>query len=307
VTKDDLSNWINSKPIELMITVTPQEQAGIAGDYTPYVFTSKEVRLTGFPRHDRLLELRSSIPFSSRTILVMPTWRRELLDFSVGEGSAHPIRPDFWQTSFALSWKGFLESAALLAASQASGWKIVFVPHPLMQDCLLDSPLPSYIETRRFNDIDIQEAIAGAAVIVTDYSSNAFEAAYLQCPVVYFQFDRDAFFGGTHSYTKGSWSYEDDGFGPVVTTVDDAVSEVADVVARGGAPVAQYAKRMDTTFPFRDGKCCERTYQAIRDITRPLTYDELYKKLEDPDVLEGEVVEVPQSVPSIEPDAVAGG
>ncbi len=57
VTKDDLSRWINRKPLDLMVTVTPDEQHSIAGDHTPYVFTTREIRMTGFPRHDRLLEL----------------------------------------------------------------------------------------------------------------------------------------------------------------------------------------------------------------------------------------------------------
>ena len=57
VTKDDLSRWVNRKPISRFITATEAEYGSIAGDGTPYVFTDKEVRLTGFPRHDRLLRI----------------------------------------------------------------------------------------------------------------------------------------------------------------------------------------------------------------------------------------------------------
>ena len=57
VTKDDLSIWINTKPIDLMITATPDEYRSIVDDTSPYIFSDREVKLTGFPRHDRLLEL----------------------------------------------------------------------------------------------------------------------------------------------------------------------------------------------------------------------------------------------------------
>jgi hypothetical protein len=55
-----------------------------------------------------------------------------------------------------------------------------------------------------------------------------------------------------------------------------------------------YAKRMVDTFPFRDGECSRRTYEAIRDITRPLSYDELFLRLEPEDQLAGIPVEVPE-------------
>ena len=264
-----------------MLTATPDEYQSIVGDGTPYVLTSKEVRLTGFPRHDRLLALaRDQKPDDHRHLLIMPTWRRELLlDPKVGGNDRH-LREDFWHSTYASEWRKVLESERLHKAVAEHGWKITFIPHPNMQDYLADSPLAEHVLTHQFRDVDIQATLAGAAILVTDYSSIAFDVAYLQRPVVYFQFDQDDFFNGMHAYRRGTWSYEADGFGPVTVEAEAAIDAVTAVIERGGTADPQYAERMRSAFPFRDGQCSRRTYEAVCDLTRPLAYDEMFKRVQ---------------------------
>jgi CDP-glycerol glycerophosphotransferase (TagB/SpsB family) len=284
VTKDDLSVWINSKPIELMVTATPAEHESIVGDRTPYVYTGREVRMTGFPRHDRLLSLARSVPPEGRkTILVMPTWRRELVLDSISGGNDRQLREDFWQTDYARQWCSVLESPRLHEHAAQHGWNITFVPHPNMQGYLATSPLSETVAVHRFEDIDIQQVLASSGILVTDYSSMAFEMAYLERPVVYFQFDRDEFFSGMHAYRKGTWSYDADGFGPIAVDTEQAVGEICAIIARSGAVDGTYADRMSASFPHRDGECSRRTFEAIRDIDRELTYDERYLRIESPE------------------------
>ena len=79
VIKDDLSGWLNRKPIETFVTSTPAEYASIAGD-SAYVFSSREVKLTGMPRFDRLREVGLRFGADRRDLLlVSPTWRTELV------------------------------------------------------------------------------------------------------------------------------------------------------------------------------------------------------------------------------------
>ncbi|WP_375477982.1 CDP-glycerol glycerophosphotransferase family protein [uncultured Jatrophihabitans sp.] len=269
VTKDDLSTWINSKPIELMITVTPDEHESIVGEALPYRFTEREVKLTGFPRHDRLLALGERVPADGRRlVLITPTWRRELLRDTLGRSNQRTLRDDFWHSEYARQWRAVIESEQLHAVAGELGWEIVFLPHPNMADYLDDSPLGDHVTVRRYADVDIQQLLARTGVLVTDYSSMAFEAAYLQRPVVYFQFDRAEFFSGAHAYRRGTWSYETAGFGPVVDTDAAAVTAIAQLMADGPAP--EHARRMAETFALRDGQCARRTYEAIRAIEQPL-------------------------------------
>jgi hypothetical protein len=274
VTKDDLSRWVNRKPIDLFLTVTPDEQELIVGDRNEYAMTTLESVMTGFPRHDRLLRLAQEQPVSEqRSLLVMPTWRRALLGETTAGGNDRELRADFWTSEYALAWRAFLESDRLREVCERAGWRLTFVPHPNMQDYLDTSPLPSHITVHRFRDIDVQAVLASGAALVTDYSSLAFEMAYLKRPVVYYQFDSATFFSGAHAYRKGSWSYEDNGFGPVTQTADGAIDALA-MLADRGAPEPEYAARIEKTFPLRDGRCTERAYQAILRLRRPMPRDE---------------------------------
>ena len=48
----------------------------------------------------------------------------------------------------------------------------------------------------------IQNLFGRCAVLITDYSSVAFDMAYLNKALIYYQFDKEAFFSGTHTYQK---------------------------------------------------------------------------------------------------------
>jgi glycosyltransferase involved in cell wall biosynthesis len=292
VTQNDLSAWFNSKPIELLLTVTPDEHEAIVRNGSTYALSDREVKLTGFPRHDRLLALAQSAPRPAEPwILMMPTWRRELLKDPIGRGNARRLLDDFWSTEYALAWRSLLESERLAKAAAAHGWRIAFVPHPNMQGYLDEASLPAHVIVRKFQDVDVQEVIVAGGVMVTDYSSLAFEAAYIERPVVYFQFDQDTYINGPNAWRRGYWDYAAHGFGPVTRDTAGAVDAITSIVANGGAADPMYAARMQATFPYRDGQCSRRTYEAIRDLTRPLGYDELYLRLEPAEVLAGLPVE----------------
>lgn len=277
VTKDDLSTWLNRKSIDRMITATPDEHQSIVGFGSPYLLSEKEVSMTGFPRHDRLLRLAEQYDAPRRTLLVMPTWRRDLLLDQLTGGNERALRPDFWKSSYAVNWRLVLESSRLQETLAEHGWRMVFIPHPNMQGYLKNHPLPKSLDVRRFSDVDIQQVLAEAGAMITDYSSLAFEMAYIERPVVYYQFDQTEFFSGAHAYRRGEWSYEDAGFGPVTVDSKTAIDSLVQVIERDGEADRLYARRMQATFPHRDGACSRRAYESITELTRPFTDDELHK------------------------------
>lgn len=277
VIKDDLSTWLNPKPIDLMLTSTRDEFDSIAGSGTRYRYSSLEIALTGLPRHDRLWRLgQGATPAQRRTLLFMPTWRMTLLGERIGNSNVRATIDGFWETNFAQAWRALLESDRLRKAADANGYRLAFVPHPNMQEYLAEHPLPEHVSVMRFTDCDIQEVIAQGALLVTDYSSLAFEAAYLNRPVVYYQFDAEEFFSGSHVYTRGSWSYPENGFGPVCPDTDSALDAIVALLERDCEPDPVYAGRMNDTFEFRDGNCCRRAFQRIKAMETPPARSELY-------------------------------
>jgi len=124
---------------------------------------------------------------------------------------------------------------------------------------------------RSYDDTDVREMIIHAAALITDYSSIAFNAAYLHVPVVYFQFDQEEY-QQLHTERPGYFEYERDGFGPVAVTVGDAVSEITGILDGGAAD--EYRERVAQAFPVRDGRNRERVYEAMREAATRRPYSE---------------------------------
>jgi CDP-glycerol glycerophosphotransferase (TagB/SpsB family) len=264
VIKDDLSNWLNPKPIDVFVVSTPQELASIAGDGNRYRYSEREVRLTGLPRFDKIRAVGKQFPPDKRDlILITPTWRHWLLPPLVKGSQRRTLAGDFLDSEFAREWLALLRSTQLQHVAREQGLTLGFLPHPNLHDVLHELALPAWVQPLSYQDNSVQELFARAAVLVTDYSSIAFNAAYIERPVVYFQFDADRVLGGGHVGQRGYFSYERDGFGPVTATVAEAEAAIVQTVRAGRSPGSVYQERIDATFPDRDGRCCRRVTEAI--------------------------------------------
>ena len=59
-----------------------------------------------------------------------------------------------------------------------------------------------------------------------------------------------------------------DGFGPVGHDRAATVAATIEALEHGGAPLPDYLKRIEETFPHRDGGCSERVVQAVLAASR---------------------------------------
>lgn len=270
VIKGDISGWLNSKRIATFVTSTEDEYDFIAGP-SPFRFGPKEVRLTGLPRFDALLAQDAAVSEDERDIvLVMPTWRDYLVGKMMSSSRDREGVQEFGDTTYARAVQGLLTSDTLRSAVTTRGMRVVFMPHPNMRVYLDRFEVPDFVEIVSYDDVDVREMIARARVLVTDYSSVAFNMAYVQRPVVYFQFDRDEYYAG-HTERPAYFTYETHGFGPIVETADDAARAVEEALS--GAVDAVFLERMRRTFPVRDGQNSRRVFDAMVEsrTRRPLT------------------------------------
>ncbi|EPE3558454.1 glycosyltransferase, partial [Campylobacter jejuni] len=83
ITQNDISRWLNQIKIDLLIVSTRDEYNSIVNDYTHYKFGKKEVALIGLARHDILLKNNK---VNAKQILIMPTWRMNLIISSIDLG-----------------------------------------------------------------------------------------------------------------------------------------------------------------------------------------------------------------------------
>jgi glycosyltransferase involved in cell wall biosynthesis/CDP-glycerol glycerophosphotransferase (TagB/SpsB family) len=262
VTKEDISLWMNDKDISRFVTATRPEYDSIAGDDTSYLVTSKEVELSGFPRFDRLRRLGESS--EKRVLLVAPTWRETLMAPKVAFQKNRPLKADFASSEYSTNWFGLLRDPAFAQLAAESGLEIVLLPHPMLARAIQPGELPEWVTLRQYGECDAQALLAGARVMITDYSSTAFDVAYAGGDVVYFQFDRDAALNGAHR-APGYFDYERDGFGPVGLDRAGVLDGLRTVL---GAGRDAYADRA-SVFAHHDDGNCERVYRSILELDLP--------------------------------------
>lgn len=267
VIKDDLSTWLNRKNIDVFVTSTRAELHSIVDDHTTYRYTTKEVKLTGLPRFDRVLEEGKRFPPDKRDlILVAPTWRQWLSSSEPVMTGRHTVTGDFRTSQFAQEWSAVVNSPELADLAERTGLRMALLLHPNFQGtATLDTP--PHVQKLSFEGQNVQEIFARARVLVTDYSSMFFNAAYIERPIVYFQFDRDRVNAGWHLGRHGYFDYERHGYGPVTFTADEAVAAISKTVESGPEPDPIYLERIRESFPKRDGRCCERVADAIAGTT----------------------------------------
>lgn len=269
ITKDNLSNWLNKKRnLRLTITATNDEYHSIADKNSPYKFNAREVALTGLPRHDALLKGAQS---KEKTILIMPTWRDYIVGRIIGKGFTRNLNANFKDTVYYEHWHHFLNSQKLKELANNYGYKVIFAPHANIEPYLPEFHIPEYINIWRAKDGKIQSLFQNSTLMITDYSSVAFEMAYLGKTVLYYQFDKELVFSGGHTTQTGYFKYEEHAFGPVVYNEDVLINELEIILKNSGLPTEPYATRIDKTFSFRDGNNCERVYQAIKALDEPDT------------------------------------
>lgn len=269
----DQANWFNEQRFDLIVVSNAREHATMVEDNSPYGYTSRHVCLTGLARHDRLVALRDRFPANQRDyVVIMPTWRASLQHAESSSAGAASIG----ETDYVKNWRKLLHNERLRDALSANGKELVFFPHPNLVPYLDLFDVPSWVHTATKPTTSFQQVFLRASILVTDYSSVAFEMAILRRPVLYFQFDRDVFYLGEHNWRQAEhFDFERDGFGPIVTTAEDAVLEIEEMLCRQGDAEPKYLERMKAAAPLDDALACERTFEAIRGLGKGPLSDRL--------------------------------
>lgn len=262
VIKDDLSRWLNryNKGIDGFICSAFREARSIR-EYD-YYYDDRQIWLTGLPRYDRLYHNEK------RNILVMPTWRKWLMEDYNAAGSdkdAVQVKKDFAESGFYWFYNALLNHSALLEACETYGYTLCFLPHSNLR-----GSMDAFDRNHNVLFLDYEkkyrDAFAEADLLLTDYSSTAMDFAYLRKPVIYAQFDKDRFFAGEHTYQKGYFEYEKDGFGEVVYDLESLVRETISYMQSGCSLKPVYRERIESFFAYNDHDNCQRVFDKITEL-----------------------------------------
>lgn len=215
------------------------------------------VRLLGLCRYDNL-PLKPEVKKSGRKILLMPTWR-----FMLDEKSGREFKKSFWFQSL----QEILEDDGVKELLAENGDEIWFYPHHKMQKFIrFFRAGGGHVKILERNVADVQELLIAADVLITDFSSVFFDFAYMGKPLIYYQFDREEF--RKIHLKEGYFSYEKDGFGPVVDTKEQLFEELSGLLRGSCTMKAPYKDRAENFFAFRDQENCRRNYEAVLSLLK---------------------------------------
>lgn len=240
----DISYWLHryDKPLSLLVSSSKYEYNSLF-EY-PYNYSEDVVQITGLPRYDKLDNRNVK-----KQIIVMPTWRRSFIDVSDEE---------FKLSNYYEIFNSFFNNKELISYLKNKGYELIFRPHPNIM---------KFIECFDFDDnvkIDLKskyrDLFNDSAMLITDYSSVAFDFAYLKKPILYYHFDDKGFhFDIKHSY----FDYETMGFGEVVTNENKLIESIKKIIERNCKIEDVYEKRIDDFFVYTDKNNCKRVYDFI--------------------------------------------
>lgn len=208
-----------------------------------------DVLSTGTPEERRaraaavLHEKIGPITGTARTILYAPTWR---------DGAPDPAVPT------AAEW------VAIIRVLEANDAVLLVRSHPLGEGGYAPS-----IPSRRVRMLgstviaDVTPVLPAVDVLVTDYSSLAYDVGLLRMPVLYLAPDAD-----DYARTRGFYGRYDDVAGADAATDWASLLQQLDGLLSDASVFAARSARSDTLsaemHAYRDGRNTRRVYQAIR-------------------------------------------
>lgn len=214
---------------------------------------------TGFARFDNLLKPKQI----RKQILFAPTWRRWLY-----ETSSNPYEnqcSDAENSEYAIKIIQLLNSKDLEILLEKYGYQLVFFPHRNMTSIFERiNVMSANVHIVNWQTADLQQLMIESACMITDYSSTAMDFAYMNKPVIYYQFDQERF--RKEHFEEGYFSYERDGFGEVVKDEKLLLEKVAYLLSHNMQDDDCYSERIEKFFPIRDQFNCERIFRKIKEI-----------------------------------------
>lgn len=257
ITKDDMKTlYYDVCKFSLFTTSTKKEYDFVENNFG---YKDKDiVKLTGLTRFDNLINKSDCV--KKNQILLMPTWRDWLGNASLKTSDQVFKNSDYYKT-----YQSLINNKHFIELLERYNLQFIFFPHKAMQQFIgsFSTENPNII-IADWHKYDVQNLLIESALCITDYSSIAMDFAYLEKPLIYYQFDYEKF-RASH-YHEGYFSYENDGFGHICKTEDEILLLLDKYIQNGFLMEEEYLNRVHSFFTLHDNKNCERTYEEIKKL-----------------------------------------
>ena len=243
VGKYDMSRWIRKYDhnLTLLLTVSDLDYESFIKNYN---YDDKIVQKLGFPRFDNLTNENLK-----KQVVILLTWR----NFIINEESL--VNSEFYSKIISL-----INNTKLINHAKEKGYDIVFKLHPLMNQYIdlfkKENDSVIFDNYTKYHDI-----ICDSALMITDYSSVAFDFAYLKKPIIYYRYGNDYHFDIETCY----FDDEKEGFGDIIKDEDVLVDKIIEYMDNDCKMEDFYKKRVDNFYIYTDKNNSKRVYDWMLD------------------------------------------
>jgi len=257
VIMNDVHNFLNREHIiaDLFITTTKPEYDEVVKNY---MYDKEKIVCTGLARFDRLKNERKKI------ILIAPTWRAFLEDVEYAKDMVKSLE----ESEFYQKYQRLLNNEKLINIVKEYGYKIQFLLHPASEkykDSFMNLK-NEYVDILSTKDIKYSTLFKECSLFITDYSSTHFDVAFLQKPIIYYQFDQEKFFSS--HYNKGYYDYGKDGFGELIEDEDKIINKIIFYIKNNCEIEEKFKNIIVHTFHYLDYNNSKRTLDEIKKVER---------------------------------------
>lgn len=258
ITKDN-ADWLYYKNTKMRLFICGAKKEY---EYLKKIYGYPEgyLQYTGLARFDGLHKLK----IKKNQILVMPTWRVWLGIKELNKKGFDKNKP-FKETEYFKKWYEFLNDKEIIERLEKNNLEIIFYPHSNMQKYINNfTTLSKNIIIANQKMYDVQDLLKESILLITDYSSIFMDFAYMQKPMIYYQFDKEKYRMG--QYIEGYFKYERDGFGSVVGNIEKLKEKLFYYIDNDFKIEKEYLRREKEFFELHDTENCKRNYLAIKSI-----------------------------------------
>ena len=203
----------------------------LGGDYE-----EKDFYVTGLPKFDKSIRYKNA-----DKIVIMPTWRP--WEFNL-------LRVDAKDAPYYKMLEEIIESIPKKYKN-----KIVLLPHPLVINNIKNTPLNKYIIKNKSYD----EILRKTDILITDYSSIAYDAFYRGANVIFWWKEKDFCM---EQYNGNLMLNDNNAFGPVCYKKEKLTQNVNDLYKQ--KQKEEYIKKYRKIVEFHDNKNTERLVECLQ-------------------------------------------
>lgn len=222
-----------------------------------YGYSEEDLKLVGLARYDGLIQPKTN----KKIILIAPTWRRNVTAGTNRKGEQHQYSENFKHTNYFRIYNRLINDKKLISEAKEYGYELIYLIHPILTPQIDDFDKNDYVKIigGASNDVNYEQMLTEASVMITDHSGIMYDFAYMRKPLIYYHPD-----DLPPQYMAKTMNYQVNGFGKVCSKHEDLVDEIIRIMQHDSIIEKEYAQRANDFFAFNDHENCKRIFDAVK-------------------------------------------